>query len=141
MSIGSVLRKVRQLPLRIWPAAARAVVELARARMQLSDDHSSRLSKAASGDASPPLSPGQRELIERVGFTIPRVAARMPFRADCMVQSLAAKHWLERHDIPTRLRIGVRSGGATPLDAHAWLEVGDEVVVGGDVSGFAPMTG
>jgi hypothetical protein len=120
---------------------ARAALELALARARLGDDHSRRLRESSKEDGSlTPLSSHQLALIDRVAFTVPRVAARVPWRADCLVQSLAAKHWLDRDGVPSQLVIGVRKDGALPLDAHAWLKVGDRVVVGGDVGAYVPMT-
>ncbi|MGG7566078.1 lasso peptide biosynthesis B2 protein [Rhodovulum sp. DZ06] len=59
---------------------------------------------------------------------------RVPWRADCVVQALAAKFWLERAGVESAFRLGVqRVGGG--LEAHAWLEVGGEAVSGGRPSG------
>jgi hypothetical protein len=83
------------------------------------------------------LTPTQRKLVERVAYAIPRIGARVPWRSDCLVQALAAQRWLEGNGIATTLTIGVRNDGA--FAAHAWLEVGGEIVTGGTISEFTAL--
>jgi len=78
-------------------------------------------------------------LVERVAFVIPRVAARLPWRADCLVQALAARRWLARHGVTTTLTLGVPRDKPADFEAHAWLTAGDRIVTGGDVSGYVPL--
>lgn len=75
--------------------------------------------------------------IERVAFAIPRAAERVPWKATCLVQALAAKRWLGRMGIDSRLKLGARKTGEQALDAHAWLEAGGRVVVGGEIADYA----
>lgn len=135
------LRLLLGLSPRRWQALGCAMVELAAARWRLTADHSRHL--AVSGPqsigATARLTPAQSRLVDAVHYAVPRVAARLPWRADCLVQALAAKRWLGRHDIDSRLVIGARLDGAAPLDAHAWLEADDRVVTGGDPAGFSPL--
>jgi hypothetical protein len=57
-----------------------------------------------------------------------RSAARAPFpRARCLHQSLALYLWLRDEGVASELRIGVRKDGGA-LRAHAWVEVGGQVV-------------
>jgi hypothetical protein len=67
------------------------------------------------------------------------MAARVPWRSDCLVQATAAQRWLDRHQIPTQLHIGVRKDHAAGFEAHAWLCHGALIVTGGDISGFVPL--
>ena len=85
------------------------------------------------------LDASQRRLIGEVGFVIPRLAARLPSRSECLVQALAAENWLRRRGVPAQLVVGVRKEGAGPLDAHSWLKAGETVVTGGDISAFATL--
>jgi Transglutaminase-like superfamily len=79
---------------------------------------------------------------ERVGWAVEAASRHGPGAAkSCLVQALAAQVLLARHGHPALLRIGVarREGGR--FQAHAWVESGSEVVVGG--SGherFTPLT-
>ena len=125
---------------RLWPDLARAALELARARRDLGRRSGADLLRQGRRPVAPcPLSPTQAEaLAARVAFAIPRVAARLPWRADCWVQALAAQAWLARAGVEGEVVIGVRQdrGG---FEAHAWLRHGDRVVTGGEVAGYAPL--
>jgi hypothetical protein len=54
-------------------------------------------------------------------------------RSLCLPKALAAQAMLRRRGIPSRVCLGVARKGEQ-LTAHAWTEVGDQVVVGGDES-------
>ena len=140
MVVRSVLRAL-QLPRDSWRPLGRAVVELALARLRLRADHKDHLLNARTVRRSPPaaLAADQARLVDQVAFAIPRIAQRVPWRADCLVQALAGERWLRAHGIAAQIVIGVRKNGAAPLDAHAWLEAGGRVVTGGDVSTFTPL--
>lgn len=86
-----------------------------------------------------PLDDRQSALVDRVAYVIPRVAARMPWRADCLVQALAAERWLNGEKIATLLTLGIPKEKQAAFEAHAWLSVGDRIVTGGDVSGYVPL--
>lgn len=77
-------------------------------------------------------------LVERVAFAVPRAAARVPWRADCWVQAMAAQAWLAGEGVASHIYIGVRQdrGG---FEAHAWLRKDDRIVTGGEVEGFVPL--
>ena len=114
----------------------RAVVELALARFRLRRQRS----VATFPDyESTPLDDRQTALIERVTFVIPRAAARLPWRADCLVQAMAAEHWLGRAGIETRLTLGVPKDKQPNFEAHAWLSAGNRIITGGDVSCYIPL--
>ncbi|MGH2457753.1 MAG: lasso peptide biosynthesis B2 protein [Chloroflexota bacterium] len=48
-------------------------------------------------------------------------------RARCLQRSLALHRWLRQEGLPSELRIGVRKEAGV-LQAHAWVELGDQVV-------------
>ena len=79
------------------------------------------------------------KLVERVAYVIPRVAARLPWRADCLIQARAAEHWLASAGIGSDLHFGVPKIKQAMFEAHAWLTVGDRIVTGGDISGYVPL--
>lgn len=115
---------------------ATAAIELAIARLRLGSGHqqaSVRITRPAA------VYPQQAALVERVAFVIPRVAARLPWRADCLVQALAARRWLARHGVDSALTLGVLRDKPTEFEAHAWLSAGDVIVTGGDISGYVPL--
>ena len=124
-----------------WRPLVRALIELAQARVRLGADHREHLMKSKTTRRSPgaPLTINEMRLIEQVAFAIPRVARRLPWRADCLVQALAGEHWLRSRGVAAQVVIGVRKEGPASLDAHAWLEAGGQIVTGGDVAMFLPL--
>jgi hypothetical protein len=119
------------------PAMLRALAELIRARLRLVRLTSSDLAALASFGQpdTGPATPEQPPEIARIAYLVPRIAARLPFRADCVVQALAARHWLSSLGHETQLFLGTRAGG-DPFEAHAWLCWQGTVVTGGEVSAY-----
>ena len=137
------LKHAARLGMRDWADLGRATVELAVARVRLGTRDSRELLRGAqlpSGAMpSPVQNPGTDALVDRVAFAIPRVGRRVPWRADCLVQALAAQHWLGRRGVATSLVIGVRKPQPADFEAHAWLMAGDRIVTGGEVGGYHPI--
>jgi len=131
-SEGIDARKVWVTP-RLWLAVLRAVGELLVGRMRFGSFDPRDLPLAEAPTSAAPL---DRPLIERVAYFVPRVARRMPFRSDCLVQAFAARRWLERAGIASELHIGSRKTAPDGLEAHAWLVCGDIVVTGWDIERF-----
>lgn len=125
----------------LWPVLIRAVAELALARWRLGRQHVRDLIGAVPTSAPTPGTPAPHadRIAARVAWAVPRMAARVPWRADCLVQATAAQHWLTRKHIPTQLHIGVREDRPAGFEAHAWLCHGALIVTGGDISGFVPL--
>jgi len=117
---------------------ARAAIELAIARLRINSRRAKAMIAAPAGQA-PTIEPRQAALVERVAFVIPRVAARLPWLADCLVQALAAERWLGRHGVATTLTLGVPRDKPADFEAHAWLSAGSRIVTGGDISGYVPL--
>ncbi len=69
-----------------------------------------------------------------------RVAARLPWRSTCLVRAVAGKLLLARRAIAGGVvRIGVRKREGN-LEAHAWLLLGDMVLLGGEeAEGYRPL--
>ena len=116
-----------------------AVIELALARLNLRTRRTRELIAAPPAEWTP-LKVCEAELVERVAFAIPRVAARVPWRADCLVQALAAQCWLRRHQVATTLTLGIPENRPVSFTAHAWLTAGDCVVTGGEIRDYVPLT-
>jgi hypothetical protein len=73
---------------------------------------------------------------ERIGRCLARIGGRTPWRSKCLEQALAGRIMLGRRGIASSIHLGLdRKAGATSMsqgmDAHAWLVVGDQVVMGG----------
>ena len=74
-----------------------------------------------------------------VAWAVDRMAA--PERLDtlCLPRALAAHVMLRRRGIANRLCLGV-ARNVGDLDAHAWVEVGGKVIVGGrEAEGFTRL--
>jgi len=77
--------------------------------------------------------------LERVVWAVVASSRVVP-HATCLTQALAGRMLLARHGYPSRLHIGVARGEAGSLEAHAWLESGDRVVIGDQqLERFTPL--
>jgi transglutaminase superfamily protein len=65
-----------------------------------------------------------------VGWSVETMGAKPWIDALCLPRALAAQAMLRRRGIASRLCLGVACEGLD-LAAHAWIEVGEDVVVGG----------
>ncbi len=90
------------------------------------------LGRQVPGEAVPPpaMSIPPQEARE-IGQAIERASAHTPWKSACLAQAVAGKLMLKRRRIPSRLHLGMRRDEAGKLQAHAWLESGNEVLVGG----------
>jgi hypothetical protein len=95
------------------------------------------IAKASEGQQA--STPSDEKLVARVAWAIPRAAAVVPWRADCLRQAEAARGWLARHGLEGQLRLGARRDAHGRLETHAWLLWRGEVVTGGDIAPFAPF--
>jgi Transglutaminase-like superfamily len=67
-------------------------------------------------------------------------AARFVPHPTCLVKALAVQTLLARRGRIGILRLGVKTTRAAGFEAHAWLEVDGEIVIGeGERHGFAPL--
>lgn len=135
-----ILRKAVHLSALDWRDLLVAIRELAIARLVLAQLSShdiiannldiDRVTEANSGANAMPF-------IGRVSKAISTMAAYVPWRSDCLVQALAARRWLSRVGISSKISIGVRRDDV--FLAHAWLCAGDVIVTGGDITPFVSM--
>jgi hypothetical protein len=75
----------------------------------------------------------ESDVIARVAWAV-TAAARVVPAGTCLVQAWATKILLERHEIPSTLRLGATRTPAGAFRAHAWIECDGRVVVGGKES-------
>lgn len=61
-------------------------------------------------------------------------AARFVPGASCLTQALSLQVLLARRGLGSRLCIGVRKGGQKSFEAHAWVERGGRVLIGGEAA-------
>lgn len=75
----------------------------------------------------------ERNVPARVAWAMGALSRRAPGPTTCLAQALVADALLRRRGERSALRIGVKKRGAAAtsrLDAHAWVECDDLVVVG-----------
>lgn len=127
VELADLVRATKELGLARYRLATMSSAEL----LAVAYQHGEREDGAAA--------PAGRAYARRVGIAIGRMSSRVPWRASCLVQALAARRWLARHGIGSSLFVGVRKQAPQQLDAHAWLVSGNEVITGGDVSGYREL--
>jgi hypothetical protein len=67
-------------------------------------------------------------------------ARNVPWNAVCLPQAMAAKAMLARRGQGSAIHMGAAFNPDGKLIAHAWLLVGDTVVVGGaGIAGMSPL--
>jgi hypothetical protein len=67
--------------------------------------------------------------VGRIAWAVATASRYVP-GASCLTQALAARRLLERLGQPVLLRFGVVKGREGRLQAHAWIENGNHVVIG-----------
>ena len=74
----------------------------------------------------------QREPVdaERLSRAIAIASNRVPWRAVCFQQGLALQWMLRRRGVDARLHYGVGYAPSSDLQAHVWVSVDDEIVIG-----------
>jgi len=85
---------------------------------------------------------GGRRVRGRRGTAEPRRLARMvevargkvPWRAKCFESALCLRAMLRRRGIPSTLHYGIGAAEEGALNAHVWLSVDGEVLIGGENS-------
>ena len=72
--------------------------------------------------------------VRRIGWAITVTAHRLPWRAQCFEQGLAAQFMLRRRGIASILHYGVAPDKEKGLTAHVWVRDGEVNVVGGEAA-------
>lgn len=82
----------------------------------------------------------------KASWAIETAASYVPWRSDCLVRAIAASRWLRHHGYRPVFHLGVAppAEDRPSLDAHAWLSLHNEVIVGGsdaEIGEFAALLG
>lgn len=122
----------------------RGLIELVRARLAF-DRLEARAILARNGmvAAAARTDPASADtaLVRRIGYVIPRISDRLPWRSDCVIQAMAAQNWLAAHGLASEIQIGVERPDDGRFGAHAWLVHNGAVVTGGDITRYALLVG
>ncbi len=73
---------------------------------------------------------GDSASVQRIAQSVTLMSQYVP-ATTCLVQALVMVALLEKAGLPACLRIGVDKSTAGKLEAHAWVESMDQVVMGG----------
>jgi hypothetical protein len=68
-----------------------------------------------------------------ITWAVETIGSKRWMQASCLPRALAAQSMLRRRGIASRLCLGVAREGRA-LSAHAWIELGQDVIVGGDAA-------
>lgn len=130
-----------RIDLAMTAALLRAPFELAWARLRLATRGFNAVKIDAAVAADRP-NPAQSAMIDRIAFAVPRIAARVPWRSDCLVQALAAQRWLGSAGIASTLHLGTPKTPTETFEAHAWLVADERIVTGGgEIDHYIPLRG
>ena len=124
------LQRASRLDRLDWLLLAKATVALARARLLLARQSFPEALRfgAVPVDLSAVESEGGKII-----WAVRSAARRVPFRAMCIEQGIAAQRLLRHAGIDARLHYGARPGsGSEPLMAHVWVSVNGKILIGGD---------
>lgn len=82
----------------------------------------------------PPTEQARMNTRERIRWAVAACARRVPWRAMCFEQGLAAQVMLRRSGVPSTLCFGALPGGPKGVTAHVWVRDGDIDVIGGEAA-------
>ncbi len=127
------------------PYAVRGIFELVRARIifdrMTTKDIVARNAWSAKQRALTTSCTNHSVTLGRIAYVIPRIADRLPWRSDCLIQAIAAQNWLARSGLVSEIQIGVERSQESPFGAHAWLIHEGKLVTGGDISRYQTLLG
>jgi hypothetical protein len=83
--------------------------------------------------SKPPRQTRLRE-VNRIRWAIVACASRVPWRAMCFQQGLAAQFMLRRRGISSVLYYGAAQDDRSGLCAHVWVRDGNVDVIGGEIA-------
>lgn len=135
--------RLLRLSAREWSYLAIAVFELLRARLRFAAVPTDQLLSALKGRAAASSlgapGSGARDTLAGIAWAIAAAASRVPWRADCLVQALAADRWLRRRGFEPEFFLGVTKGDCGELRAHAWICCEGVTVTAAGDDAFIPL--
>jgi hypothetical protein len=96
----------------------------------------SRVKKISKRISIPPNNSKATSTIEDIIWSVRVVSPYVP-RATCLTQAITAQILLSRYNQQSKLKIGVMK--EEEFEAHAWLEIDDEIVLGKSEKEFVPI--
>jgi hypothetical protein len=79
--------------------------------------------------------------VEDVAWAVDASARRLPWRTMCIEKGIVVQRMLRRGGVDAVLHYGARNhAGSTKLEAHVWVTIAGQPVIGGDeAAGFAEL--
>lgn len=81
-----------------------------------------------------PLTKEKFETGKKIAVVINGLSSRTPWLSSCLVKVLATHKMLKKRKIPHTVHFGVKKTLSNSLNAHAWLSVAEEIIIGGENS-------
>ncbi len=72
------------------------------------------------------------EYVRTIARYIKTMSRFMPWKSTCLVQAAAGKILMNRKKIDSTVYFGVKKDNKNKLQAHAWLRVGQDIILGGE---------
>lgn len=69
---------------------------------------------------------------EQIVWGVAVASRHLPMTDNCLVRALTTQMLLGRQNIPANVQIGVARDGSGHFAAHAWVESGGKVLIGGE---------
>lgn len=89
-----------------------------------------------------PHNPDKLNEARLISGVINGLSRRTPWSSTCLVKALAAHKMLQKRKIDHTIHIGVSRAIPEIFKAHAWLSVGDDILMGGEnLQGFHEISG
>lgn len=134
--MNGLLARMRGLSAAQWTALAEATAALAVAAPMIAFLPFRRVVALVRHPVgrSPVPPPNRAEQIGLVRWAVTAAARRLPWRAKCFEQGLAAQWLLRRRGIGSEIHYGIARDGSAGLQAHVWVTVGTLPVVGAEIA-------
>ncbi len=68
---------------------------------------------------------------QKIGWSVEVMSTRTPWESACLAQAIAAKLMLKRRGIKSLMYLGMKKEERGNFMAHAWLQSGNEIILGG----------
>lgn len=90
---------------------------------------------------APTLTPISRRAVGRTVWAVNTSSRYMPGNVKCLARALVTQVLIRRRGYEPELKIGVAKAEDHSLEAHAWVELQGQVIMGlvNDLSRFTPM--
>lgn len=78
------------------------------------------------------LSEESLEIAKQLRRLVLQVCRYTPWESKCLVRAILGAHLLKRKGIESTLYLGVNKNVEGEIQAHAWLRVGERIIMGGE---------